>query len=278
MDNIAPGIENIPLFAGCDKRALARLVPKTRIRKIPAGTVLFADGAAAKELFYITSGKVRLMSGKRLVEEVGHGFIGEEAVLNSDSYLHTAYVEEEAVVTEFAEDGMQALVAANPAIKERILQSYIRHSPRRQPVAEGGEDCQAKATTGSISEVVGWLLAILLPAALYTFAGDSGLSVGALYFFMIFSAAGVMWVFRLLPEYVPAIFIVMSVLVLGLVPTNVILSGYSSGSFFMALSVFGLGGVLVQSGLTYRLALIILRYTPATISAMRWRCLSSASS
>ena len=105
-------------------------------------------------------------------------------------------------------------------------------------------------------------MAIIVPALVYFLGLQSELPWGSINFLTVFSAAVVMWVFRLVPEYIPALFIVMAVIVLGLVPTNVILAGYSSGSFFMALSVFGIGAVLVQSGLTYRLALLILRYTP----------------
>lgn len=71
-----------------------------------------------------------------------------------------------------------------------------------------------------------------------------------------------MWVFRVTSEFVPAIFAVLSLIILGVVPKGVVLSGFSSGSFFMAMSIFGIGAVLVASGLTYRIILLMLRYMP----------------
>lgn len=71
-----------------------------------------------------------------------------------------------------------------------------------------------------------------------------------------------MWMFRLVPEYVPAVFVILGTLILGLVPKDIILSGYTSGSFFMALSIFGLGSVIVTSGIFYRISLIFLKHLP----------------
>ena len=77
-------------------------------------------------------------------------------------------------------------------------------------------------------------------------------------FSVIFSAALVMWIFRLVPEYVPAIFIILATILLGLAPQQIILSGFRSDSFFLALSVFGIGAVIVKSRIFYRVSLFLL--------------------
>ena len=112
------------------------------------------------------------------------------------------------------------------------------------------------------SELGGWLLAFVIPAFLYTFLQHSTLNWASINFTVIFSAALIMWVFRLVPEYTPAVFIILSTILLGLAPQQVVLSGYSSDSFFMALSVFGIGAVIVKSRLFYRLSLLTLKHLP----------------
>ncbi len=111
-------------------------------------------------------------------------------------------------------------------------------------------------------EVIGWLTALLLPALLLFFLQDTTMNWACKNFVVIFSAALVMWIFRLVPAYVPAIFMILATMLLGLAQQSVLLSGFSSDSFFLALGVFGIGEVLVKSGLFYRLSLLILNHLP----------------
>ena len=69
-----------------------------------------------------------------------------------------------------------------------------------------------------------------------------------------------MWVFELVKEFLPALFAILLILILGLAPTDVVLSGFSSSGFFMAMSILGLGTVIVLSGLSFRFLLWLLRY------------------
>jgi divalent anion:Na+ symporter, DASS family len=72
-----------------------------------------------------------------------------------------------------------------------------------------------------------------------------------------------MWIFSLLPEFVPALFVILISILLGVVPPEVALSGFGSKSFFMALSILGLSVVITVSGLSYRALLVLLRIGPA---------------
>lgn len=110
--------------------------------------------------------------------------------------------------------------------------------------------------------VLGWLVALLLPALLVVLLRDTTMNWACTNFIVIFSAALVMWIFRLLPEYVPAVFVILATMLLGLAPQSILLSGFSSDSFFLALGVFGIGAVLVKSHLFYRLSLLILNHLP----------------
>ncbi len=111
-------------------------------------------------------------------------------------------------------------------------------------------------------DALGWITALLLPASLLFLLQRTTMNWACTNFIVIFSAALVMWIFRLLPEYVPAIFMILATMLLGLAQQSILLSGFSSDSFFLALGVFGIGAVLVKSGLFYRLSLMILNRIP----------------
>ena len=86
---------------------------------------------------------------------------------------------------------------------------------------------------------------ILFPSLIIYYRELFGLDWGAGDFLGVFLAAVGMWIFRLYAEFIPSIFAILVVLILGLAPPSVALSGFTSSSFFMAMSVFGLGIVLV---------------------------------
>jgi DASS family divalent anion:Na+ symporter len=115
------------------------------------------------------------------------------------------------------------------------------------------------------AELLGWLACLLIPAMVYCFAQVNDLPWAMTNFMVIFIAGILMWVFRLVPEYVPAVFIMLAITLLGLVPESVLLSGFASESFFLALSVFGLGAVVVQSRIFYRASLMILLHLPKRV-------------
>lgn len=119
------------------------------------------------------------------------------------------------------------------------------------------------------SEIIGWLSCIFIPAIIFQLLQYADLSWAGVNFVVVFSTSLVMWIFRLVPEYVPAVFVILATVLLGLAPESVLLSGFSSESFFLALSVFGLGSVIVNSGIFYRLSLFILLHLPKKVPLLQ---------
>ncbi len=111
-------------------------------------------------------------------------------------------------------------------------------------------------------DIIGWLSALIIPAILLQLLKQSTLNWACINFTVIFAAALIMWIFRLVPEYAPAVFVILATMLLGLAPQPVLLSGFSSDSFFLALSVFGIGTVIIKSRLFYRLSLLTLNHLP----------------
>lgn len=117
--------------------------------------------------------------------------------------------------------------------------------------------------------LLGWILALLIPGVLFWYLQNSHINWACLNFVIIFAAALLMWIFRLVPEYAPAIFMILATMLLGLAPQHVLLSGFSSDSFFLALSVFGIGAVVVKSKLFYRLSLLTITHLPKNQFVLR---------
>jgi DASS family divalent anion:Na+ symporter len=116
--------------------------------------------------------------------------------------------------------------------------------------------------TTDTRENLGWSLSLIIPFLTWLVLKDVKLNWASIHFIVVFSCALMLWMFRLVPEYTPAMFLIIAIVLLGLAPTNILLSGFASDSFFLALSVFGLGALIVKSNLFERLALLLLKYLP----------------
>src|SRR6185436_17514423 len=111
-------------------------------------------------------------------------------------------------------------------------------------------------------ESAGWGLAILLPMLIILYGESLGLGRETAAFPAVFAATVIMWVFELVDEFIPGLFALLMTLSLGVAPPRVVLAGFASDGFFMAMSILGLGTVVVLSGLSFRFLLLVLRYLP----------------
>lgn len=121
----------------------------------------------------------------------------------------------------------------------------------------------------SFMSMLSWLIVILCALLMFRLTKNSSLDWGTANFLVIFSATIGMWVFRLVPEYIPAVIIIMAALLLNIAPEQVIFSGFHSDSFFLALTVFAVSAAIIKSRLFYRLSLILLIHMPAKESILQ---------
>ncbi|MBJ7327977.1 MAG: SLC13 family permease [Chthoniobacterales bacterium] len=114
----------------------------------------------------------------------------------------------------------------------------------------------------SLKHLAGWLVAVLLPPAVYAAGLASSFTVEAAIFAAILSAVVALWVFSLVPEFVPPLLAVVATLFVGLAPPEVALAGFASPSLLLLLGVFALSAVISGSGLSYRVMLWLLLKLP----------------
>ncbi|MCP3689170.1 MAG: TRAP transporter large permease subunit [Gammaproteobacteria bacterium] len=112
-------------------------------------------------------------------------------------------------------------------------------------------------------KTLAWCFAVTIPVVLYAYLSHLQVDRHDALFATIVCATLLMWVFSLLADFIPALVALLAMLLFGLAPESVVLSGFSSSGFLLALSIMGLGVVIVESGLARRYTLILLRHLPA---------------
>ncbi|VVS95106.1 SLC13 family permease [Desulfoluna spongiiphila] len=253
---------------------LAHMLMHVGERRIEKGEALFKEGEPADTVFLVRDGAFSL-SG----EEVGEvclwrrdplasgGYLGQEAVLGARGYKVTAVALEPSSVIEIPTQDIRQLADAHPEIKNLFFASYARREscvasepPPPGSVSGATED----AAPFPVREMVGWCATLLVALGCWLGASRLGLEKNTVFYLAIIASAVVLWVFQLVPAFAPPLFVVIMVILLDIVPPDVAVSGFASGSFFMLLSVFGVGAVMVVSGLTFRLSLMVLSLVPSS--------------
>lgn len=111
-------------------------------------------------------------------------------------------------------------------------------------------------------DLAGWGLALIVPLIIYQELITCTNSQELVIFVSAFSSAIVMWIFRLIPEYLPGVLVITTCAALGLAPTSVILAGFSSETFIMVLSVLTITILIARSNLIPRFILTLLNLLP----------------
>ncbi len=258
-----------PIFAqGCDL-GLARLIPYTAERLIAAGDYLYHAGQSAQEFFFVLEGQAHLVTQKQQDIVCDSRRLGMEAATDFDTYLSDAIALTPMRVLVLSRSSLSILFESSPALKAKFYFSLMQtfasdHLHPNETTQISTQSSEEQPKVENWLSVLGWLLVFVAPALVLQFGQDWGLEKNAVYFLAIFSSTIVMWIFCLVDEYIPGIFALLATLSMDLVPMPVILSGMASDGFMLAMSVLGLGAVIVASGLSYRLLLLLMMRLPNT--------------
>lgn len=126
------------------------------------------------------------------------------------------------------------------------------------------------STTKDVFDMIGWILTLVVPVLFYLYSPAivvDGFDYEPKVFICIILSTSVMWIFSLLPEFMPSIFAILSTLLLSLVDSSIILSGFSSATFVIVLSIIIMTIAIIQSGIMKRFLLSLLKNTKTVHSA-----------
>lgn len=273
QNDFVRAIRSIPAFAELDTVELSRLVPDLEFVDFEPGALLVEAGRSVHAAYFVLSGSVALHRDGD-PEVVTKALVGEEASVGLPRFLRTgeAITPVHAVripVKLFQRHGVGgARGALYRSLAERLAPT--RPTAEAQAVAasaaaEGGSAGMISvAPRVSLLSVFGWALTLILPAAILISADHLGFDWSQRHVLASLVACLVMWAFDLVPQYAAATIAVVGCLILGAVPTEVVLSGFGDEDLFMIFGVFAVGSVLVSSGLTDRIILEVMKRTPET--------------
>ncbi len=262
--NVIETLVNDDILSKSDASSLAHLMSHVVEERFNAGDKIYQTGALAENFYLLLSGQVTLITPQGREFDLMHGRFGEETASDSEYYLTSAIAKSAVTVLSIPREAMMALVASSPMLKTDFLFSLTSHLSGEKLERHEKVVPVVETTKRDSIHILGWLSTLIAPILVLKFGHNLALEHNAVMFLAIFSSTIAMWMFNLVDDYIPGIFALTAAFITGLVPAPVILSGFASDGFLMALSTLALGAVVVSSGLSYRLMLNLLMRLPNT--------------
>lgn len=123
-------LKKIPYFAPLSDRELEQVSPRIRERTLRKSEVLFSEGEEFQALFYVCSGRVKIVKispdGKeQILRIIGAGeTFNEVPVFDGGPNPSTAQALEDSVLLSISRESMQDLVARYPAVAAAVIQTF----------------------------------------------------------------------------------------------------------------------------------------------------------
>jgi di/tricarboxylate transporter len=242
---------------------------------------VYNKGENAKHIYWILKGEVQLYDVNTQIKIKENEVFGDESLCSNVYYFLNAKTTSESILLVLDTDNAQSLILNNLKVQNIIQKLLIKIDGKQESYTENltkeipiNDVHKSKLNfffkRNNSIKILGWLLAITLPFLYYFLMFENPkyyINWNSHIFISIFIAVLIMWAFRLIPEYVTSIFAILSILILNIAPQNIVLSGFTDGSFYLALSIFTLSSLIVSSGFAYRIVLWILRLVPVST---RW--------
>lgn len=248
------------LFSGVADSLFARLLGSVEEVSLAAGEPLYNYGDPAANLYLIVEGTVQLVTPSGRTVELKEQRCGEEAVVMT-GYTCTATARTAVRALRISREALAEVAKGKASFGSEATQSLLSRIGEEQielPVKAKA----AKKSTVSLAEMIGWVLLIILPPALFFICKTEGFTTQASLFSAILTATVIMWVFTLVDEFIPPIVAVVAALFIGLAPAPVALAGFSSPGMMTLIGVFALSASIGSSGLSYRFMLWLLYKLP----------------
>lgn len=266
-ETLAEHLLHWPIFASLSPVERSRLMPQVSERALMPGEVLASAGEPAECFFLLSAGSLQVSSHLGVQGIFADGIFAAEAGLGQAHYLYTLTAVEATQVVVI--NARYAPGVWSEATRQRLLLDALLRLTKpvesAPPVPEPSpvEEAQRFSWRDAI-QLLGWILTMALPVLIVQWPEAQALPTNTRLFLAVFASTIMLWMFELLPDYVAGLLAVLVVLVLGITPSSVILEGFQSSGFFLALSIFALAAVVVSSGLVYRLSLWLIKKAPPT--------------
>jgi di/tricarboxylate transporter len=103
-----------------------------------------------------------------------------------------------------------------------------------------------KAEKALLGQTLIWLLVLIVPFVLYSVLSTSFNYQQSLFLSLV-SSVVLLWIFRLVPDFVAGLSFIILLILLDVVPQSIALVGFTSNIFFLVFGIFVLAAMLAQS-------------------------------
>ncbi len=264
---IVDNIQKFSYFRDIHLREVSKIIPFLRVHFLKKNDIIYRKNEKSYNIFWIVKGKVEIKNNEFSKEIVQFDSFGEEALNRESDYFFDAKCLDDTVLLSLDTNVAYELLL-NLSDKNLIVKIISKLTEKEKTKFQEHYKKITSVSDHKTLEITGWILTITLPF-LYFFIDINFLknNWNILMFNTIFIPVIILWIFRLIPEYVTSFFFISTILILGIAPQNVILKGFTDDSFFLALSIFALSSLTLTSGLAYRFVNYFLKLVPISIKS-----------
>lgn len=123
-------------------------------------------------------------------------------------------------------------------------------------MTEQNDSLSAKIPVSENRSAIAWTLSVLA-FALTLLSLSNVVTLPIQLFLSLLSGTVVLWAFDIMDDYIPSMLTLVVSVALGIAPASVAFQGLASESFFLMLSLSGIGYFIISSGIGYRACLSI---------------------
>ncbi len=251
--NLAQIIDNTPYLNAIHPTHRSEIVSGSERVDVAKDSLIFTEDAKGYFVYFIANGEVVLSNDKgHVIKKAGESF-GEEVFLGADHYVSTAKALKDTTIYMVPKSSLIPGSPQENKVPAGLFGSFLRQYTLL-PVLSKKTTEQKPVFASSWSDIFGWLFTIMIPLVIYFMLEGSNIKPESQIFLSSLGCSISMWMFRLFPEFIPGLFLLMATLMFGVAPTSVVLSGLSSETFLLIMSVFVISLLITTSGLTHRFA------------------------
>ena len=264
LEEISARLRLDPIFSQLPRVAFARLLPHIIMFESSADNIIASAGDDAEFFFFVIQGQ---LLGQSLCGKIYHfpsNRSGDEVIVGFQKYTLTLIAKADSKIIKIPRKEISTIVSDYPGIIKEITDGLITILSEIQT----DKDYRRLITDlpgVSNKEIYGWGVAIALPLVVLYLMIHSSIPIKIAYFSVLLLAAACLWVFDLVDEFIPPIFVIAATISLALVPANIALKGFGSESLLLFVGIYALGVVLENSGVFYRYMLWLLNKIPDSL-------------
>ncbi len=258
-------LKNTEVFSKCSSLEMSRLASFIDVIKLKKGECLYKKNQISEKYYYLLKGKVRLTSDNK-EHLIDKGFIGQEGVIGP--YKFDAEVLDDIEVVVLSSSAFDSVFDDKTIVLDKLYRSFMNYFSFQKHEEKKIEE-EHTPQRSVVKLISFWSLVVIVPVIVSLILPENT-SWGRYYFLVMSSAILVLWIFNLIPFYLPMFMLLLGAVVLQIVPKEIIGSGLSSNAFILAVSIWGLAIVIFDSFIYYRVFLWVIKILPKSFTLYLW--------